>query len=84
MAAGGAVLGVVKLFGVVLWCNEVSNAFRPSSKKDGDALVTAEGTAVATADVEAYATMLDLPFLGSGTLNKIDAITYVTFEGLVH
>ena len=81
LAAGGAVLDVVTLFGVVLWGNEVSKDFQLSSK-DGDALLTSDGSAVATADVAAYATMLNLPYLGSSTLNKIDVMTFVTFEGL--
>ena len=51
-------------FDTVIWGNEVSKDFRP--KGDGDnTLITSDGDAIATADVESYATLLDLPLLGT-------------------
>ena len=48
------------------------------------ALVTEDGKAVSTSDIETYAALLDLPLLGTAELNKIDGITFQTYKGIQH
>ena len=60
----------------------MSKDFKPAA---GDAtLTTADGSAIKVDTVEAYATMLDLPLLPVDSLNKLDALTFVTYNGMNH
>ena len=74
------------MFGVVVFGNEFTKEMHPK----GDAhmntvtLVDAQDRAIATADVESYVSLLDLPLLGTAELNKVDGITFSTDRGVLH
>eukprot|EP00620_Florenciella_sp_RCC1587_P006691 CAMPEP_0182603192 /NCGR_PEP_ID=MMETSP1324-20130603/92370_1 /TAXON_ID=236786 /ORGANISM="Florenciella sp., Strain RCC1587" /LENGTH=956 /DNA_ID=CAMNT_0024821119 /DNA_START=44 /DNA_END=2914 /DNA_ORIENTATION=- len=66
---------------------EIEKLPHADSDDDGDtsvALVTDDGKAVSTGDIESYAALLDLPLLGTAELNKIDGITFQTYKGIQH
>merc|ERR1719253_2460420 len=56
----------------------------PKSASGGVTLVDSEDRAVATAAVESYVSLLDLPLLGTAELNKVDGITFRTHHGIEH
>jgi len=68
------------MFGVVVFGNEFTKDMHPK----GGALVDSEDRAVATAAVESYVSLLDLPLLGTAELNKVDGITFSTYKGIEH
>jgi hypothetical protein len=74
------------MFGVVVFGNEFTKDVRPkgSSNMNSVTLVDLNDRAIATADVESYVSLLDLPLLGTAELNKIDGITYSTHAGVQH
>ena len=66
---------------------EIDQLPHADSHDDSDtsvALVTDDGKAVSTGDIESYAALLDLPLLGTAELNKIDGITFQTYKGIQH
>merc|ERR1719408_890312 len=68
------------MFGVVVFGNEFTKDMHPK----GATLVDSEDRAVATAAVESYVSLLDLPLLGTAELNKVDGITFSTHKGIEH
>jgi len=74
------------MFGVVVFGNEFTKDVHPQdgSHMNSVTLVDSNDRAIATADVESYVTLLDLPLLGTAELNKVDGITFSTHKGLEH
>ncbi|KAH8070743.1 hypothetical protein JL721_4860 [Aureococcus anophagefferens] len=74
------------MFGVVVFGNEFTKDVHPkgSSNMNSVTLVDVNDRAIATADVESYVSLLDLPLLGTAELNKVDGITFSTFKGIEH
>jgi hypothetical protein len=74
------------MFGVVVFGNEFTKDVHPkgASHMDSVTLVDMNDNAIATADVQTYASLLDLPLLGTAELNKVDGITFSTHEGIQH
>jgi hypothetical protein len=74
------------MFGVVVFGNEFTKDIHPrqSSHMNSVTLVDFHDNAVATADVQSYVSLLDLPLLGTAELNKVDGITYKTYQGIHH
>ena len=74
------------MFGVVIFGNEFTKDVFPTGSKYSNSvtLVDDNDRAIATADVESYVSLLDLPLLGTAELNKVDGITFSTFQGIQH
>ncbi|EGB04061.1 hypothetical protein AURANDRAFT_67476 [Aureococcus anophagefferens] len=74
------------IFGVVVFGNEYTKDLHPdgSSHLNSVTLVDNKDRAIATADVESFVSLLDLPLLGTAELNKIDGLTFATSSGIQH
>jgi hypothetical protein len=74
------------MFGVVVFGNEFTKDVHPKGDTYSNSitLVDSSDRAIATADVESFVSLLDLPLLGTAELNKIDGITFGTHNGLEH
>jgi hypothetical protein len=74
------------MFGVVIFGNEFTKDLHPKGDTYTNAvtLVDMNDRAIATADVESYVSLLDVPLLGTAELNKIDGITFSTHVGVQH
>jgi hypothetical protein len=74
------------MFGVVVFGNEFTKDVHPMGDTYANSvtLVDTNDRAIATADVESYVSLLDLPLLGTAELNKIDGITFSTHQGVEH
>jgi hypothetical protein len=74
------------MFGVVVFGNEFTKDLHPkgSTYTNAVTLVDMNDRAIATADVESYVSLLDLPLLGTAELNKMDGITFSTHLGVQH
>jgi hypothetical protein len=74
------------MFGVVVFGNEFTKDVHPKGDTHANSvtLVDVNDRAIATADVESYVSLLDLPLLGTAELNKVDGITYSTLHGIEH
>jgi hypothetical protein len=74
------------MFGVVVFGNEFTKDVHPKgdSYQNAVTLVDTNDRAIATADVESYVSLLDLPLLGTAELNKVDGITFSTHQGVQH
>jgi hypothetical protein len=74
------------MFGVVVFGNEFTKDVHPKGDTYANSvtLVDSQDRAVATADVESYVSILDLPLLGTAELNKVDGITFSTAHGIQH
>jgi hypothetical protein len=79
-AASGA------MFGVVVFGNEFTKDVHPKGDTYANSvtLVDSNDKAIATADVESYVSLLDMPLLGTAELNKVDGITFSTYKGIEH
>ena len=81
-----ATLWLISLASILLMtllANDLSKDFRPAGSGD-TALVTQDGDVVQVDAVSSHATLLDLPLLDYATLNKMQSITFVTYEGMLH
>ena len=74
------------MFGVVVFGNEFTKDVHANGGAHMNAVTLVDGQdrAIATADVESYVSLLDLPLLGTAELNKVDGITYSTYRGVEH
>ena len=74
------------MFGVVVFGNEFTKEMHPKGNAHMNTvtLIDAQDRAIATADVESYVSLLDLPLLGTAELNKVDGITFSTDRGVLH
>merc|ERR1719453_254769 len=68
------------MFGAVVLGNQLTQELHPK----GSSHLDSEDRAIATTAVESYVSLLDLPLLGTAELNKVDGITFSTYDAIEH